>query len=459
MTFAISAVAEDLDDARSASNRVEAAQLHRQVEQSTAGRDVLLFRPWLVADRERRFVHLLVETTDLRAGAPCEFIMIATNSGHAYEAMSVAYARPSDVHEALKFIGLPPGAPYDGNLPRLWPKGERVRLSLLPAGSYGTFSTAGAPISDMLTDKAAGGSFPSDFVFSGARMVPASEGGKDLLYGANQSGPCSIASTYNEAYTVLDVPRRALQGEVYDRICIATNFAAWSNRLAVVQIVPVRKDGQPGARSFSLGVSLGQGTDGAAPRFCLSEAAGSAVVASGGIRELHQAVTNLVAQGIDPYVTIRFDGEMPLARVREVCAVLASMESDRGLRMEPPPEGEPYYKAFLPKEQFRDRSARPAQPWELRITATNGATKAVLTRIEEKWKDDGSPELHTSDHPASSPAEVLTLLKSLEESFPAMLIFADETLRYSDLVQYVRLIRPVIPAIHIFCEKPAGAAH
>jgi hypothetical protein len=456
---AVQAMASDGNEALSESNRVQAARLQQELCSRCVGHDDLVLRPGLVADRGRRFVHLLVETTDLGPRAPCEFVMIATNSGHAYEALSVAYARPSDVHDALKFIGLQPGAPYDGDLPRLWPKGERVRLSLVPAASYGTFSTTGVPVSTLLTDNNSGGSMSPDFVFSGARMAPASEGGKDLLYGANQNGPCSIASTYNEGYTVLDVPRRALQGDVYNSICIATNFAAWSNRLAVVQIEPSRKDGRPGARSFDLAVSIAEGTNGVAPAFSLSESPGVAVVTGGDIRAVHRAVTNLVAQGFDPFVTIRFDGKMPLERVREVCAVLATMESDRGLRVDSPPDGEPYYKAFLPKEEFRDRSARPAQPWELRVRMTNGTTSAVLTRIEEKWKDDGSSELKASDHPASSPAEVLKLLKTLEESFPAMLIFADGTLRYADLVEYVRPIRPVIPAIHIFCEKPDGAAH
>ena len=90
-----------------------------------------LVLPGLVADRKRRRIELAVESAGLGRDAPCEFAVIDETSGHGYEALLISFAKPSAVHQALRFIGQEPGEPYDPDALRFWAKGEPFILSLI----------------------------------------------------------------------------------------------------------------------------------------------------------------------------------------------------------------------------------------------------------------------------------------------------------------------------------------
>ena len=83
---------------------------HRKAYEGNS--DVLVL-PGLVADRKERKVDILVEATGLAGGAVAEFLLVDQSSSHGYEALLWSFAKPSDVHAALLFIGLRPGAPYN----------------------------------------------------------------------------------------------------------------------------------------------------------------------------------------------------------------------------------------------------------------------------------------------------------------------------------------------------------
>ena len=71
-------------------------------------------------------VTLWGEATGVSPDAPIEFLLIPTDSGHDYEALTISFAKPSDIHRALAFIGLKPGKSVDYAAYRYWvSKGER----------------------------------------------------------------------------------------------------------------------------------------------------------------------------------------------------------------------------------------------------------------------------------------------------------------------------------------------
>ena len=85
----------------------------------------------LVADKKARRGEVMVERTAVGPNAPCEFTVIGETSDHGCEALLISFAKPSDVHRALQFIGAALGEPFDLGSPRFWAKGEPFVLSIV----------------------------------------------------------------------------------------------------------------------------------------------------------------------------------------------------------------------------------------------------------------------------------------------------------------------------------------
>jgi hypothetical protein len=441
----------------------EAARLEQAARATAQDASRYFARPGLLADRETGRLHILAETTALTPGSPCEFFLVATNSGHGYESLALALAKPSDIHDALLSLGLPAGQAYDPALPRLWPKGERVFLHWLPATNFGVFSSGpGLPLEALIADRRTNATpVSAGLVFTGSRRIPDPDRPDATLYEADSREPNSIASTYNDPGTVLDIPRRATQTEEYGEISVSTNFLAWTNRLVTVLITPENPAKTRRVLETTLRVEPAptNAAGSAAPLLHWLDDKAQPLSPSSDLRGLVQAVGREVAAGRDPFATILFSPALPLHTVREVCVVIISMESEQGLRVEPPAAGQLYYKAFLPREEFRDRAARMAQPWELRLTRAQGAVTGVLTRIEEVWvKDVVAPTLSVSDHPAPTPAILRGLLEHLRPGLPVVLVFADADLTYGELTAFLQPVRKTHPTIHVYLVEAAGGA-
>ena len=89
-------------------NKQEAVRAYESNRKKHAGDTNILVRPGLVADKKARRVEVMVERTALQPNAPCEFTVIDETSDHGYEALLISFAKPSEVHRALQFIGAEP---------------------------------------------------------------------------------------------------------------------------------------------------------------------------------------------------------------------------------------------------------------------------------------------------------------------------------------------------------------
>ena len=112
-------------------NKQHATRAYESNRKKHAGDTNILVRPGLVADKRARRVEVMVERTALQPNAPCEFTVIDESSDHGYEALLLSFAKPSEVHRALQFIGTEPGESFDPNSLRYWPKGEPFVLSIV----------------------------------------------------------------------------------------------------------------------------------------------------------------------------------------------------------------------------------------------------------------------------------------------------------------------------------------
>ena len=438
--------------AENAGERVE--RLFRENQERFAGNTNVLVRPGLTADRTRRCVTLWARTTGIGANDPIEFFLIGEESGHDYEAIAVSSAGAGDIHEALTFIGVEPGHPVRGNKLEFWPKGERVVARL-------TCETANPPIGPvrlerLIWNRDTGAPMPeTGLVFVGSYRVDAPGLAMDGAYAADVSAPYSIASNYNEPTTVLDVPRRAPQGEVYNFQFLNPGYVLPTQALVTITMEPERPPGQRRVTDLFLDILPGPGASSnglSAARMTVTGSGGTAFPGANDLNGVLAAFVRLREQDRDPFVVVRFDERLRLTTLRDLCRVLESVDTENGIRIEPPPPGHLYYRAFLPDPSYRNRETRFSQPWELALTRGEDGVRGTLTEIKEIWKDDGSlrPELDVREQAVPTPEVLRETLARRGPGVPVILVLAQADLTYGDVMYYIRPVLDEYPTVHVF---------
>ena len=135
------------------------------------------------------------------------------------------------------------------------------------------------------------------------------------------------------------------------------------------------------------------------------------------------------------------------------CAFIASIENEKGVRVEPPPAGHPYYRAFVPNEKFRQRADRPSQPLELHLAAPGQPGLGILTRIQESYGEGADqPTLTTQDIPIASPDELRKALRAETEGARVVFVYAPGSMLYGDLRRLAQIILESHPTLYVYAE-------
>lgn len=415
----------------------------------------ILTLPSLKADRKLQRVELEAFGTGLKTNEIVEFLLISEASGHGYEALLTSKCKPSDLHRALEFIGLKPGAPTDPKALRFWPKGERVRVSVIPKTPADPQAKP-VRIEKMVLNPKTGETMPEvGLVFTGSKWTPSNENPAVKVYAADVTEPNSIASTYNESTTVLDVPRIAPQSDFYGTLVTSQLGVFPTGTPLRVFLEPDAKDGRSRVVDLTLGIfskTNAPGNSLADQRFCLEAPDGKHEET---LDAILRRMRSLADNGQDPFVTLRVEPQVPLRALRELATLLISIEGEHGIRIEPPLAGDLYFKAFCPNEKFRDRKDRVVQPWELHISLKDGQARAVLLQLTQQWKDGGmEPDLQIQEHPLQKPEDLPALLEKLGSGLPVILVFAPGSITYSSLMAFLRPVQATHDTIHVFQEQP-----
>jgi hypothetical protein len=147
---------------------------------------------------------------------------------------------------------------------------------------------------------------------------------------------------------------------------------------------------------------------------------------------------------------------MTVADLRAVAQLLMMVDKEEiGIRVDRPPEGFPFYQAFLPQDAWRDRAARFSQPCELRFArGEDGVAAATLVAIGEIWKDDSlKPDLDVKELPVSGPDDFRAkLAEKAPADIRALLVFAPGDLSYGELRPYIDAARATHPLVQIFAD-------
>ncbi len=418
-----------------------------------------LVRPGLVADRKARTVEVRAESTGLKAGDTVEFLLVDSSSSHGYEAMLWSFAKPSDVHRALEFIGLKPGASVNPDALRFWPQGDRVILKVR------TDREEAFRIEELVLDRRNGQTLPEDgFVFAGSMKAPAPDGGDEKVYAADHYDPKSVASIYNESTAVLDVPRQVNQGEAYGHQVVNPERALEGGTLLTVVMTPMPPEALPPRRDLKLSVERPAGA--AESVFRLADANGVALAESPAPVATFQAILNTLKEDAEVYLTLSFGSDIPLSDAAQVCGPTAMLEMMGRVKVNPPAEGELFYRAFVPNRQWRTPAGRPTQPWELHLSREGGAIRGEMVWQETVWPEDGTftPSYKRHAFAAPNPSAVRERLdddarerkESGRRSLPnVLLVFAPADLTYGQLMDYVRPALKTHGIVHVFVEAPA----
>jgi len=419
------------------------------------GADDVLVLPGLVADRRAKRVELTAEATGLAAGTIVEFLLIDAGSSKGYEALLWSLARPSDVHRALQFIGMAPGKPFNPAGLRFWSKGERVVASVAAADDSGD-RVVPTRLERLVVDGNTAAPLPeSGFVFAGSFKVRRPGGKAGRAYAADVLDPKSVASIYNDRTAVLDVPRRALQRAVYGTQIVGPQYDFAKHELVKIILEPEYKDARRRVVDLTLHVrqssSTARSESAPALAFRLTDAAGKPMTEKPQLPAVLEVFDKLTRQGRDPYVSVCFDAAMLLAEVRQVCRLIAAIDCEAGIRVEPPAPGQLYYEALLPNGELLDRESRVVDPWELHLVRGRPQAQEKLTAaltlhesvfvggdLKSKAKtttfDVGSPDALRRQLDADATRRQAA---GRRPGPPILLVFADADLRYGELVEFL----------------------
>lgn len=430
------------------------AQYEANLKKHASNPNILVL-PGLVADRKGRSVEVLAEATGLGTEELVEFLLIDQGSSHGYEAVLWSFAKPSDVHRALEFIGLKPGTPIDPRALRFWSDGDPVRLNVR-VNDGKVF-----PIEQLIFDKETGKTLPEEgFVFAGSIMVPPPDGKGAARYAADVYDPRSVASIYNEPAVVLDVPRKAGQNEVYGNQVVNPDIVFDSGEMLTIVMTPGESNGRVRARELTLVLDHAAGTTGMVCR--LTGTGGVAVVEASELTPVLEKLVALKEQGAPPCVELSFADAVPVRDVRKTCTLMAMMETMGMVRVKPPATGQPYYRAFVPDKSWLLPEGRASQPWELHLGRKDGKIVGELAWHEPRWSDSSvTPTFARRSFPVPT-AQVLRhkLAEDAEEpeegeTAPTpgvLLVYAPSTVCYGHVMEFVRPVLGTHGTVYVFVE-------
>lgn len=411
--------------------------------QKQFGKDENYFvRPGILANRKEKWVLLSAGATGMGPNDPIEFFTIPANSGKDYESLSVSYALPSDVHAALEYIGIKPGRTVNYRTHHYWPRGERLAIQFEwdePGANPGDKPAARkVRAEELILDHRTKKPVPAaGLIFTGSYRFKNEETGKEM-YAGDVSDSKSISSTYNEPSSVIDVPYQWVKSEVYGNLKANPAYRFAAGQSVIIRIEPMYRDGQSRLIDLVLKVSMPadkQGLENA--RYELTGADGKPAADGNTIAHVLAAFGKLTEKGYDPFVTVHVDGGMSLKSVVGFYKVLSELDSASGIRVDAPPAGHLYYRAFFPRQDWRERANRLGRPWELHLSTKDGKLAGQLVLRADEI-DDNAGQGDLKFNVASAEELAKTLAEKSDRWSQTVLIFSPEDVKYGAMMDFVR---------------------
>ncbi len=412
--------------------------------------DDVFSRPGVTADRAAREVRIEARATGIAAEEPCEFMLIGPRSGHAYESWAVSRAQPSDIHAALVHIGLAPGQCVRSARLQFWPRGPMVTARvLLPKSDTPSVEI---PVELFMYDREARHPLPaSGFMFTGSRRLRDPDLAPDEFYAADLLDPGSIIPTFNPSDSVLDIPRQGSQTQLYGRHTV-------NPERRLEKDVPITLILRPAAPADALLVPVDTTLNIAWSNDAV-ELQWAAAEGWTGVTGTVQAVGAQVGDALQPpkavYAAVAFDRAAPLRALAGPCDALETWVVEKGLRISAPDDRNLFYRAFIPRPEFKERGERPTHPLEIRLKPADGGWRAEVTRVTpDRDLMTGERTFQIESRTATTPDELASRVREYGAMLPVVIVFAPDSMRYGDLADWITPLRASHPVAHVYMESP-----
>jgi hypothetical protein len=426
--------------------------LHKENLKTYANNENMLVLPGLLADKKNQRVEVYIQITDSAGTGDVEFFVVGHESSHGYEALSWSFARPSAIHEALQFIGMKPGLPVDYRKLRFVAKGERVEASIRPLGNAEEMIRLEECMKDVRTEKPP---VERGFIYTGSMMVPPSQDATNLVMAADFYDPYSIIPMFNDPFAVMDVPWTMSQGEVFENL-VSAGHGLKPKTLMVLVLEPQQKDGQGGPLELVLHIDAEKG-------FMLQDSKGKTLNKEPVLEQVINTLADSLEKGFTPHLRPDFDPMLKLSSIRDVSGIIDLLKVQTAVMIEPPEEGQLYYKAFMPDDAGRKVEDRITQPWELHFSSTNKQDAATLVIHQETWiAGKLDPELTKLEWKVSNGNEIkkqietyLDELKKSDKRIPpaVILVYAPRDMLYKDVLDWLKPVLPTHKTVYIYLDE------
>ena len=369
----------------------------------------------VAVDVTTRTVRILVEATGLGPADTAEFFAIGPLSDRSYESFFVTVASPAAIADAIERVGVPRGVPPDIAGARLWPCGEKLTLTATPVSTNGH----DLAFADLLVDKAEkeeGAILRAPVVYTGGARDAAG-----VPYAATNI-PCAVFALYSHTPSLLQLNGQFDQSTVYGRFHAKKAYPAGS-----LFELALRWDGRTTVLHRDVALT---GTT------------------------LKDQLTSLRADAAahDLFVRLSFGEGVTVDEATEIAQAM-SLVDGKGLKMDGPPPGHFFFRAFLPDPAWRARPGRIYQPFEVHVAA-DGAKKFIF--IEEDWSGEGlDPVLKPHETPLADWAELPKLIAQTGNQgakINVLFLFAPKTTPVATLTPAVSVLGDRIGTFYVFPE-------
>lgn len=347
----------------------------------------------ITVDKDAHSVTFTAVSTDCGLDTQLEFLFVGPDSDHGYEAMFTTEAKVSELAAAFAEAGIPLGAPVNQDGCRFWPVGENLVLE--PA------------FTNLVRDSAS--PTPPEIIYTGG-----TRDGKGIPE-AETNMPSAVFALYNCPQSLFQLDDSLDQSATYGRFHPAVKLPKGEKRTFTV-----RWNGSNSCQSVTVRL----------PKDLLS------------LKPLAARTPLSVTPELDPAHT--------LADTASLALVLSGLDSRR-FKVNGFVPGQFFYKAFLPREQWRDRKERLAQPPEVHLKPDGSF---VVTKITEDWSDEESvdPKLVAEDRSFKNRDEAMRYASEVSGKTLTVLVFAPAKTTLADLFALRAAADPKIVNWYFFTE-------
>ena len=353
----------------------------------------------VTVDPSAHRVSFTAEATGLKTNVPVEFLFAGPGSDHDYESMFLTEAPVGEIAAAFERAGIPLGKPMDAKKARFWPVG--VELEMTPKFEELIAETRGEKI------------YP--IVYTG--------GERDQTGGAVAATnmPLAVFALYNHGESIIAFDDTLDQSETYGRF------------------VPKAEIPKGEKREFVFtwkGAALNKT---ATPKFV-----------NGNFAAEMEKMKALAADGSELDLTPDFSPSLTIKEAGAIAASLALLDSSK-VKVNGYPEGQLYYRAYLPMEKWRDRAERLCQPPE--VVLLEGG-KVLVNEIVEDWSDPDStdPKLSVKEHRFDSLEAAAPEVSKLAAKTMTVLFFAEESVKLERVYALRKGVSGYVPNWYVFVK-------